>query len=176
VEVRAVDSADLVVELFGRIRELVHDVVGGLSVEHLSFRPDREANSIAWLVWHLTRSQDAQLAEATATAQVWTAEGWVQRFNLPLDAQATGYGQDPQDVAKVHAPADLLMAYHDAVHARTIDLVSVLHVHDLDRIVDDGRDPPVTLGIRLVSIIADDLEHLGQAAYVRGLTERNGGG
>jgi hypothetical protein len=170
----AVNSIDLLVESFGRVRGLVHDVVGDLSVERLTFRPDSQANSIAWLVWHLTRGQDAQLAEAMGTSQVWTADGWVTRFHLPFDADATGYGQDHLAVAKVCAPSDLLIDYHDAVHARTLDLVSGLQDPDLDRVIDHGWDPPVTLGVRLVSIISDDLEHLGQAAYINGLAERIG--
>jgi hypothetical protein len=40
---------------------------------------------------------------------------------------------------------------------------------DLDRVVDKRWDPPVTLGVRLVSVVDDDAQHVGQAAYVRGL-------
>ena len=43
---------------------------------------------------------------------------------------------------------------------------------DLDRVVDEGYDPPVTLGVRLISISDDGLQHVGQAAYVRGILAR----
>jgi hypothetical protein len=64
--------------------------------------------------------------------------------------------------------ADLLLDYATAVHTRTAEFVRDLTDDDLDRIVDERWDPPVTLGVRLVSVLDDDLQHVGQAAYVRG--------
>jgi hypothetical protein len=96
-------SAELLVDAVGRIREIVHRVVAGLTPEQLAFRLDPEANSIAWLVWHLTRIQDDHLADAFQAEQVWTAGGWMERFGLPFDPQATGYGHQAEDVAAVQA-------------------------------------------------------------------------
>ncbi|MFI9363002.1 DUF664 domain-containing protein [Kitasatospora sp. NPDC053057] len=165
-------SSDLLVDAFGRIRETVADVVDGLTPEQLAFRVQDSANSIAWLVWHLTRVQDDHLADAAGREQVWTADGWVGRFALPFAASATGYGHRPAQVAKVTATADLLVGYHEAVHARTVDYVRGLDNRSLAKIVDESWQPPVTLGVRLISVISDDLEHVGQAAYVRGLLAR----
>jgi uncharacterized damage-inducible protein DinB len=166
-------SADLLVDGFGRIREVVHDVVEGLTPERLVFRADPRANSIAWLVWHLTRIQDDHVADAARTEQVWIEDGWVERFGLPFDELDTGYGHRSDEVAAVQVrSADLLVGYHDAVHERTIEFVQGLGDADLDRIVDRSWDPPVTLGVRLVSVICDDLQHAGQAAFVRGLVSR----
>ncbi len=165
-------SADLLVDAFGRIREVVHRAVGGLTPEQLAFRVDPEANSIAWLVWHLTRIQDDHVAGVAGTEQAWTGQGWVDRFGLPFDPLATGYGHRPADVAAVRAPGELLVGYHDAVHRQTVGYVEGLQDADLGRIVDRSWDPPVTLGVRLVSVIADDLQHAGQAAFVRGVLGR----
>jgi hypothetical protein len=166
-------SSDLLADAFGRIRGVVHDVVDGLSPQQLAFRPDREANSIAWLVWHLTRIQDDHIAGAAQTSQVWTEEDWAARFGLPFDETATGYGQGADEVAAVQvASGDLLTGYHDAVYTETIQYVQRLSDADLGRIVDERWDPPVTLGVRLVSVTCDGLQHAGQAAYVRGLAER----
>jgi hypothetical protein len=167
-----VTSAELLVDAFGRVRQVVHRVVDGLTPEQLAFRVDPEANSIAWLVWHLTRVQDDHLADAAQLEQVWTAQGWVDRFGLPFDRLATGYGHRPADVAAVRASAELLVGYHDAVHRQTTDYVEGLADADLARIVDRAWDPPVSLGVRLVSVIADDLQHAGQAAFVRGVAQR----
>ncbi|MEU5215440.1 DUF664 domain-containing protein [Streptomyces sp. NPDC020807] len=163
------NSAGLLTDAFGRIREVVHEAVEGLTDDELAVRIDPDANSIAWLVWHLTRIQDDHLADAFDTEQVWTADGWRDRFGLPFPAAATGYGQSRAQVDEVRASAELLLGYHDAVHARTAELVAPVTDADLDRVVDTSWDPPVTLGVRLVSVIADDLQHAGQAAYVRGL-------
>ena len=166
-------SAELLVDAFGRIRGVVHRVVDGLGPEQLTFRVDPEANSIAWLVWHLTRIQDDHLADVAGAEQVWTSQGWAERFGLPFDSRDTGYGHRAEEVAAVRVGSgELLVGYHDAVHQQTTRYVSQLTDADLDRIVDRSWDPPVSLSVRLVSVIADDLQHAGQAAFVRGILQR----
>lgn len=162
-------TAELLTDAFGRIHGIVHRVVGGLSVDQLAHRVGGEANSIAWLVWHLTRIQDDHVAEVAGTEQTWTADGWAQRFGLPFDTDDTGYGHSSADVAVVRVGADLLAGYHDAVHECTVAYVKGIVDADLTRVVDRRWDPPVTLGVRLVSVVSDDLQHAGQAAFVRGL-------
>jgi uncharacterized damage-inducible protein DinB len=163
-------TAELLEEAFGRIRELVHRAADNLSPDRLNLRPDGQANSITWLIWHLTRIQDDHIADAAGTGQVWLDGGWAARFGLPLDPADTGYGHDDAAVAAVRVPSgELLTGYHDVVFERTTRYVAGLADDDLDRIVDKRWDPPVTLGVRLVSVISDDLQHVGQAAYVRGL-------
>jgi hypothetical protein len=166
-------SAELLVYAFGRIRGIVHRVVDGHTTEQMSLRVAPEANSIAWLVWHLTRIQDDHLADAFEAEQVWTSQGWVERFGLPFGPLDTGYGHGTDEVAAVRVPAgELLVGYHDAVHQQTTRSVGRLGDADLARIVDRSWDPPVSLGVRLVSVIADDLQHAGQAAFVRGILRR----
>ncbi|MET9019705.1 DinB family protein [Actinopolymorpha sp. NPDC004070] len=166
-------SSELLVDAFDRVRETVHQAVEGLSAEQLAYRVDSEANSIAWLVWHLTRVQDDHIADVAGTEQVWTADSWFERFDLPFEPSATGYGHSPKEVAQVRVDsADLLTGYYDAVHQATIAYVSGLGDDDLSRVVDEAWDPPVTLAVRLVSVLSDDLQHAGQAAFVRGVVER----
>jgi uncharacterized damage-inducible protein DinB len=163
------NTSALLVDAFGRIQEVVHEVVEGLTDDVLSTRPEQSGNSIAWLVWHLTRIQDDHLADAGGYEQVLTADGWHDRLGLPFDPSDTGYGHGPEDVAAVKLSAKLLTGYYDAVHARSIQYLETLTDEDLERIVDRRWNPPVTLGVRLISVISDDLQHAGQAAYVRGL-------
>jgi uncharacterized damage-inducible protein DinB len=166
-------SADVLIDAFGRIRQVVHDAVEGLSPEELAFRVDSGTNSIAWLVWHLTRVQDDHVADAAGSEQAWTSQDWVVRFGLPLDRLDTGYGHSADEVAAVRvSSAELLTEYHDAVHEQTLRFVQSLTDADLSEIVDASWDPPVSLGVRLVSVIADDLQHAGQAAFMRGITQR----
>ncbi len=160
--------ANLLADAFGRISHTVHGAVGGLTPGQLAFRPESGANSIAWLIWHLTRVQDDHVADAFGVPQVWTEYG--KRFELPLEPYDTGYGHTPEQVAQVTVSSpDLLTGYHDAVHEQTIRLVSGITDADLPRIVDERWDPPVTLGVRLVSVIDDCAQHIGQAAFVRGI-------
>jgi len=165
--------ADLLVEGYGRVQGTVHAAVDGLTAEQLGTRPDGEANSIAWLVWHLTRVQDDHVADVAGTEQVWTGEDWLSRFGLPFPAGDTGYGHRPADVAAVRVDEpDLLTGYYDAVHEQTVRFVTGLDAGALDRIVDEAWDPPVSLGVRLISVLDDDIQHAGQAMYLRGLLER----
>jgi Protein of unknown function (DUF664) len=163
---------ELLVDGFGRVREIVHEVLDGVGDADLLYRADPEANSICWQVWHLTRVQDDHISAAGDLEQVWFSEGWAERFGLPLDPADIGYGHSSDDVAVVRAPADLLAAYHDATYEQTIEYLRLLTDADMDTIVDRNWDPPVTRGARLISVLVDDLEHAGQAAFIRGLTER----
>jgi hypothetical protein len=164
---------ELVLDCFGRIREAVTDLLDGLTPGQLDYQPQPGSNTIAWLVWHLTRIQDDHVAAAAAgIEQVWLADGWCERFGLPLERLDHGYGHTAEQVAVVRASPELLGGYHEAVFEQTARFVAGLGETDLDRIVDRRWDPPVTLGVRLVSVIADDLQHAGQAAYLRGLSER----
>ena len=164
--------SELLTDALGRVREQVPDLVAGLSVDDLAWRPSPEANSIAWLVWHLTRIQDDHVAEVAGRPQSHTEAGWADRFALPFDVAATGYGFSADDVAATRiTDPDLLVGYHADVHRRTAEFLRTVTAEDLDRVVDRRWDPPVTLGVRLVSVITDDLQHAGQAGYLRGVLE-----
>jgi hypothetical protein len=168
-----VDVAELMVDALGRVREVVHDVLEGADDHLLTFRADPHANTIAWLVWHLTRVQDDHVSEVAGSSQVWTSGGWAERFSLPLDLSDTGYGHDAGQASSVRATAELLVGYHDAVHEMSVGYLRALHPADLDRVVDERWAPPVTLGVRLVSLVADDLQHAGQASFIRGVATRS---
>ncbi len=165
-------GSTVLTDAFERVRDAVHPAANGLTVEELAYRPDAESNSIAWLVWHLTRIQDDHVAALAGVAQVWNSAGWADRFALPFDESDTGYGHDADAVEAVVADAASLLGYFEDVHAATVAYVAALEDADLDRVVDRAWDPPVTVGVRLVSVIADDLQHAGQAAYVRGILHR----
>ncbi|AVZ76878.1 hypothetical protein SLUN_36555 [Streptomyces lunaelactis] len=167
------NSQDLLADGFERIREAVHGAVEGLSPEDVNARLDADANSIAWLVWHLTRIQDDHVADAADVEQVWFSQDWAARFELPFPKEATGYGHSSKQVAAVRVQsAELLLGYYDAVHEQTVRFVRGLDDAALDGVVDASWSPPVTLGVRLISVLADDLQHAGQAAFVRGSLER----
>ena len=163
-------SRDLLLYAYDQIQQTLRAAVSGLTPDQLEHRVAADANPIGWLAWHLLRVQDDHVADVAGNEQVWTAEGWADRFALPFDPAATGYGFTSEQVAAVRVPsADLLLGYAEAVGARTAEFLGGLTDDDLDRVVDERWDPPVTLGVRLVSVLSDDLQHVGQAAYVRGI-------
>jgi uncharacterized damage-inducible protein DinB len=165
-----VDAIDVLRDMFGRLPGLVSSAVSGLSAQELAWAPAPGANSAAWLVWHLTRVQDAYSAQYLGQDQVWAGGECAARFGLDPDPADTGYGHTPEQVARVRPDsAQALIDYHDAVTGRIHRLLDSLDADALDEVVDKAWDPPVTLGVRLVSIADDAVQHAGQAAYVRGL-------
>jgi uncharacterized damage-inducible protein DinB len=168
--VGSVRANEILLDAFGRMPELVRRSVRDLSGEQLASAPADGANTIAWLVWHLTRVQDDHVAEVQGTEQVWTSAHWASRFGLPEGTLDTGYGYTPEQVRAIRPESwRTLIEYYDAVHARTVAYLEKLGDEDLDRVVDENWDPPVTLGVRLGSVANDDAQHIGQAAYLRGL-------
>lgn len=167
------DTKELLVDAFERIKENVYRVTEGLDTAALAYRPDPDANSIGWLVWHLTRVQDHHVSDLAQVEQAWIEDEWAGRFGMEPEPHNVGYGHTTEQVAAIRPSGpQLLREYHDAVHARTSAYLATVDAAELDRIVDVRWDPPVSAGVRLVSVIGDDLQHVGQAAYVRGLYER----
>ncbi len=163
------DVSSLLLELYGRIPPLAQQAIDGVDVARLTEPPAPDANTMAWLVWHLARVQDHHVSELLGEEQVWLSGDWARRFGLEPDPSNTGYGHSTIEVASVRPEsADVLVEYLSVVDMRTREMLRGLSPGDLDRIVDRRWDPPVTLGVRLVSIADDCLQHVGQAAYVRG--------
>ena len=167
------DTSAVFLDLYDRIPPLVEEAVTGLDAEDLASPPAPGANTIGWLTWHLTRVHDSHVAEVLEERQLWETGDFAQGFGLEPDPHNTGYGHSPADVASVR-PLDptAVLTYHQAVFERTHAYLSRLTGNDFDRIVDENWDPPVTLGVRLVSVADDCLEHVGQANYVRGILAR----
>jgi hypothetical protein len=166
----AVNTGDLLQELFGRVGEHVEEAVDGLDTTELTATVAPGTNPIGWLVWHLTRVQDDHVADLLDQPQIWVTDDVGRNFGVASDPDNTGYGHGPDDVATIR-PVDVaaLLDYYRVVAARTADLVAGVTDDELDRVVDERWDPPVTLGVRLVSIADDDIQHAGQATYLRGL-------
>jgi uncharacterized damage-inducible protein DinB len=167
------ETRDVLLDAFGRIREETVSAASDLSGEALTYRPDPDANSIGWLVWHLARVQDDHVSALARRGQAYVEDGWADRLGLTADATDLGYGHSSEQVAAVRfgSPDDLL-AYHDAVTTYTQQYLTTVDAEELDRIVDERWNPPVSAGVRLVSVVSDCLQHAGQANYLRGLWER----
>jgi uncharacterized damage-inducible protein DinB len=166
------ECRDLLIDALGRVAEDLGRTLDGLSAEQLAFRPAEQANSIAWLAWHLTRVMDDHVSELAGRSQAWIEDGWHARFGKPADPGDTGFGDGPDQVASMRPEAPgVLRDYHAAVHARSIAYLEGVGCQDLDRVVDTSWDPPVTAGVRLVSVVNDCTQHVGQMAYIRGLIE-----
>ncbi len=167
-------ASEIYQDAYARIPELVHLAADGLDAEGLAYRPEPGANSIAWLVWHLTRIQDHHISEIAGRTQAWVADGWAERLEMVPDPDMTGFGHTPEQVAAIRPNGpEVIIAYHEAVIARTIDYLPRVDTDgELDRIIDRRWDPPVRVGVRLVSVVSDNIQHAGQARYLRGSLDR----
>ena len=165
-------SAELVGDTFSRVRETVGSVLDQTPEHRLADPPAPGANTVAWLVWHLTRILDDHTARAFGREQQWTSAGWYDRFALPFEPDDHGYGHSWDDVLAVQVDATDLRGYHDAVQDAVATMLEGVGDDELDRVVDDSWDPPVTLAVRLVSVVNDITQHAGQAAYAAGIIAR----
>jgi uncharacterized damage-inducible protein DinB len=167
------NTQDILVEAYGRIRQLVHQAAAELDQPRLTYRPEPGANSIAWLIWHLTRIQDDHVSEIAGVDQVWVTGDWAAALGMEPDPTNLGQGHGPDDVAAIN-PADptALLGYHDEVMDRSVDYLAGVDDAELARIIDYSYTPPVSVGVRLVSVLSDNIQHAGQARYLRGIVDR----
>ena len=167
---------DLLTDGYTRISEIMARYLNGLSVDDLKWQPHPDANSIGWLTWHLTRVQDDHIASLMGEEQLWIKDGWHIKFNRLADPADRGFGHTPEQVAAFESPAaETLLAYHKAVLERSKSFFLTLSETDLDRELDEPQYQPLpTIGVRLISVMSDNLQHAGQAAFVRGLLQGKG--
>ena len=162
---------ELVVDGFDRLPELVEEALAGVRTADLDRPPQPGANPLGWTVWHLTRVEDAQIADLMGEPDLWTRDGWHAKFNRPPDHDDSGYGHTAAQVRAFRSPsAKVQLDYLRATTDRTKQYLASLSPADLDRELDESwYTPRPTVGVRIVSIVADCHQHAGEAAYIRGL-------
>jgi uncharacterized damage-inducible protein DinB len=167
---------DLLADGYGRIVDVVERVLSGLTEDDLNWQPRPDCNSIGWLVWHLTRQQDAQISALAGEKQLWTEQGWHARFGREANPEDIGFGHTPEQLAAFKSPdVEMLADYNRAVVERSKVYFRRLSASDLDRELDEPWFQPLpTVGVRLISIMDDSVLHAGQAAYIRGLRQGKG--
>jgi len=166
----------LIMDGYGRVLEVLEEALDGLTQDDLEQRPHPDCNSMGWIAWHLTRVQDDHIADLMGEKQLWVSAGWHARFSRPPDPKDIGFGHSSEDVAAFKSPdVKTLLDYHRAVLERSKRYIASLSETDLDRELNEPWFQPLpTVGVRLVSILSDDLQHAGQVAYLRGLLKGKG--
>ena len=166
----------MIADGYGRVLEMLEVALDGLTQDDLDQQPHPDCNSMGWLTWHLIRGQDHQIADLMGEEQLWVRDGWHAKFNRPRDPRDTGFGQSAEDVRAFKSPdVKTLLEYHRGVLERSKRFINTLSATDLDRELNEPWFQLLpTVGVRLVSVMAEDLEHAGQVAYLRGLLKGKG--
>jgi hypothetical protein len=163
------NGIDILIDSAGRPAQEARAALSDIGPQMLNAHPGGHPNSIAWLLWHSGRETDAQLADLSGSQQVWHRDDVATRTGLADLGEAAGYGFTAEQARAVTArDVGVLLEYLDAVTEALIAYLRTLTEADLDQVIDENWDPPVTRGVRLVSIIDDAAQHVGQAAYVAG--------
>lgn len=169
------DAITQLKDIAGRPLEALDRVWADLDPARLNEHPGGHPNSPAWLLWHTAREIDAQVAHLSGYEEVWHAAGFEQRFDLPaVISGSEGYGQTAVEAREVRVSEDaagkaLLRDYLEAVLARVQTYLDGIGEGELDRVVDESYSPPVTAGVRLISVFDDAAQHLGQVGYITGM-------
>lgn len=161
---------------YGRVLQMMQRALDGMTQDDLNEQPKPDCNSMGWLAWHLTRVQDDHIADLMGKEQMWIKEKWHAKFSRAPEAKDIGFGHTPEQVAAFRSPdVDTILAYHRAVLERSKRYISSLSMDDLDRELNEPWYQPLpTVGVRLVSVMSDCLQHVGQIAYIRGLLKGKG--
>lgn len=166
----------LLIDGYGRIYEELQRALSGLSQGDLDHQPKPDCNSMGWLAWHLIRVQDGQIADLMDAEQVYIKDGWYSEFNRQPEPEDVGFGHSSEQVAAFKSPdVSVIMNYEKEVLERVKSFINSLSAEDLDRELNEPWFQPLpNVGVRLISIMSDALQHTGQIAYVRGLLKGKG--
>ena len=163
---------------------------GGLTDAQMRMRPLEDLNSLAWIMWHIARSEDAVINRVLAERPQVLDEDWPAR--LRIDRRDVGPGMTSSDVADLTRQIDLpaLRDYRDAVGRRTREVVGAFEPEDWEgqcsaaavaRAADDGAFGRLTeMLVKLFTgrpramllsgiAIIHPARHLGEATTIRGL-------
>lgn len=163
------DAIEILADLAARPLHTLHFIRGRVTPEVLNLHPAGHDNSVAWLLWHSGREIDVQLAHLTGVEEVWLGGGFRERLRLGEAGDRVGYGHSPDQArAIVVDDASALLGYLEATLEALGAYIATLTPESLDDVVDRQWDPPVTRGVRLVSIVDDAVQHIAQAAWILG--------
>ena len=163
----------LLVWVFKRVSEVLEKALEGLTKDELRYMPTTDCNSIGWLTWHLTRAQDSIISRFMEKEQLWISDKWYSKFNRSADSTDSGVGHSSEEVSNFQSPdTKTLLDYHHAVLKQTDEYINRLSTSELEREVDNLSRP--TVGLNLAALISDNLQHVGQIAYLRGMLKGKG--
>ncbi len=144
-------------------------VLQGLSQEEIAWRPASGCNAIGLILFHMARTEDALIQGLLQkAASVWDAEKWYERVGLSKEEAGSHYTVEQVNGFKVPELAKIL-AYYDAVRARTKEKLRSMAVEAFDEKITFPNVGEMTIGAFFAFMIAHTAEHIGEISYLRGM-------
>ncbi len=156
---------------------MVDRALDGLDDTMLAQQISGETNSIAWLLFHMTRVVDTFInTRLQSKPQLWIQDGWCEKCGLSDDPETTGQGWSSEKVAAWTVPSRVvLLGYFEATKAAAREYLDGLSDADLGatRIVPPATEPR-SVSEMLGILVYDNVTHGGQIAFLRGYYEGRG--
>ena len=170
------DTVGYIAQSLRQVRTRLLASCEGLTQEQVLWRPLPHANSIGFILWHMTRAEDDRAASLMGSSPLWESQGWYERFGRSDDASDRGRGHTSDEVREFRPPGvDVLPGYYKAVRGRTDAFLGAVSAEDLDKPVQNlAGDGTVPMRVRLEMTVVDNIQHSGQIAYLRGLLKGKG--
>lgn len=172
------------------------EILSGLSDGQMRVRPGKTLNSLAWLLWHMARTEDVGVnVIATDSRQVLDRD-WAEQLGIARRDIGTAMTDDEVDALTRRLDVGAARAYRDAVGRRTREVLAALPPEawatmvtaaDIARAKAAGALGPntgclekvwltQTRAMRLsITAVTHNFTHLGEAQAVRGLAGFGGG-
>ena len=156
-----------------RLRKGLEGALSGLTPEQLHAVPANhaKANTIAWGVWHVVRTEDnvVRFVLQNRRTPIWTEQGYGDKLGLPPVAQGTGMSTDDAHGIRIKDLA-VFRDYMQKVWASTDEFVGTLDAAALDRTVTIKPLGEMTVGRALAQVcVAHGFQLFGEIELARTL-------
>lgn len=170
------DVRDFALQSLNESQTALMQAVDSLSQEELMRQPQPGANHIAFILWHMVRAEDWFFHYLfQRVPQVWESEQWHEKLNLPDDPRVTGFGYTEEQVASFPSiQLRDLIAYSEAVRARTVDYLRSVNPARFDEIAKSRLFGEVSIGNLIGHLLIELAQHVGQIAYIREMVKDPG--
>ncbi len=162
------DAKQMVIASLNQSQGYLNRSLQGLTHEDVSWSPNEDCNSIAFIMWHTARVEDFFINRVMRRqADLYGADGWQEKLGTP--AQDSGYGYTVEQLRSWPVPKlDVLKEYSDATRKSTLALLEEMSPEKMLELARPDR-PPDTIGSIFSRITTEIALHMGQIDYLRGL-------
>jgi len=162
------EAKEIILKSLEESQEYLNKALDRLTEEEIAWAPGAESNSIAFILWHVARTEDTWVnGVIQGENEIYDAGGWQERLGTP--PKESGYSYTKEQLQAWPVPKlELLRGYADSVREKTMAVLQSITAEKLSETVGTGpvRD---TRGVILAHLITEIALHVGQIHYLHGL-------